>query len=195
MMKCCLMTMCFLVLAATSALAQGKKSVPPPPKPAEAGPSLEVTMTFIQDELNDVGRLNFIAYYHDNADGDDWTNQFRNQATKIVSDPGTCRINYHWKVEIDGAVTQDLNSSFLFKDVRDIAVMSIEQVQKELDTAAGHPSWNAKVDPPVFSLKVRGTDKHSNYFYLYDEQMANRLAKAMLHAVELCGGGSEPEPF
>jgi len=30
---------------------------------------------------------------------------------------------------------------------------------------------------------------------IFDEDFANRLAKAMLHAVELCGGGSQPEPF
>ena len=29
----------------------------------------------------------------------------------------------------------------------------------------------------------------------YDEEMANRVAKALVHAVELCGGGSKPEPF
>jgi hypothetical protein len=28
-----------------------------------------------------------------------------------------------------------------------------------------------------------------------DEDMANRVAKALVHAVELCGGGSTPEPF
>jgi hypothetical protein len=28
-----------------------------------------------------------------------------------------------------------------------------------------------------------------------DEDMANRVAKALVHAVELCGGGGKPEPF
>jgi hypothetical protein len=28
-----------------------------------------------------------------------------------------------------------------------------------------------------------------------DEETANRVAKAMIHAIELCGGGSKPEPF
>jgi alpha-D-ribose 1-methylphosphonate 5-phosphate C-P lyase len=32
-------------------------------------------------------------------------------------------------------------------------------------------------------------------FNFLDEDTANRVAKAMLHAVELCGGGSKPEPF
>jgi len=31
-------------------------------------------------------------------------------------------------------------------------------------------------------------------FALYDESLANRIAKALVHAVELCGGGSK-EPF
>ena len=29
----------------------------------------------------------------------------------------------------------------------------------------------------------------------FDEQLANRVANAMVYAVELCGGGSKPEPF
>jgi hypothetical protein len=28
-----------------------------------------------------------------------------------------------------------------------------------------------------------------------EQDMANRVGQAMLHAVELCGGGSKPEPF
>jgi hypothetical protein len=28
-----------------------------------------------------------------------------------------------------------------------------------------------------------------------DEDAANRVAKALVHAVELCGGGSKPELF
>jgi hypothetical protein len=33
------------------------------------------------------------------------------------------------------------------------------------------------------------------FWYFLDEDVANRTAKAMVHAVELCGGGSKPEPF
>jgi len=41
----------------------------------------------------------------------------------------------------------------------------------------------------------RTNSKVFNSFVFFDEQLANRMAKAMVHAVELCGGGSEPEPF
>jgi hypothetical protein len=40
----------------------------------------------------------------------------------------------------------------------------------------------------------RGVD-HS--IRIYEQEMADRIAKAMVHAVELCGGGSrsQQEPF
>jgi hypothetical protein len=37
--------------------SRAQQPVPPPPKPADDGPSLEVTMKFIQDKLNDIGLL------------------------------------------------------------------------------------------------------------------------------------------
>jgi hypothetical protein len=37
----------------------------------------------------------------------------------------------------------------------------------------------------------------SCHFVLHfrDEEMADRVAKAMIHDIEICGGGSQPEPF
>jgi len=48
----CLMTACFAVLVVSAALAQ-EKTVPPPPNPSDEGPSLEVTLKFIQEKLKD----------------------------------------------------------------------------------------------------------------------------------------------
>jgi len=41
------------------------------------------------------------------------------------------------------------------------------------------------------------SDENIKEFALHfrDEDAANRVAKAMIHAIELCGGGSQPEPF
>jgi hypothetical protein len=195
-----LMTICFAALVVSGALAQQKKSVPPPPKPKDAGPSLEVTMKFIQDKVNAVGPVNYAAYYHENAVGagvSDWTAQFGNEASNMVADAGACRISYHWTTRTEnGQIASDLDTGFSLKDVQDIAVMPMEQLHKEVDTVAGHPSWSCRIDPPVFALKVRITDTAGfKNFDFSDEQLANRVAKAMLHAVELCGGGSKPEPF
>ena len=69
-MKRCFITICLAVLALSAALAQEKKTVPPPPKRANDGTSLEVTMKFIQDKLNGIGPVSHVVYYHDTAAGD-----------------------------------------------------------------------------------------------------------------------------
>jgi hypothetical protein len=195
-MKRCLMSVCFATLVVSAALAQQKKAVPPPPKPADEGPSLEVTMKFIQDKLNDIGPVNYVVYYHDNVAGTDWTNKFRVQVTNAVADASACRVSYHWKVERDGVVATDMDIWYVLRAVGAIVVMPMEQYQKEGNTAAGHPEYSCKVDPPTSWLQARRTDvKGSDDLAFSDEQMANRVAKAMLRAVELCGGGAKPEPF
>jgi|CZKF01.1.fsa_nt_gi hypothetical protein len=47
------------------------------------------------------------------------------------------------------------------------------------------------------NCKTPETDTNVGVFTLHfrDEETADRVAKAMIHAVELCGGGSQPEPF
>lgn len=194
-MKRCLITVCSAILAVSGALAQEKKNVPPPPKPADDGPSLEVTMKFIQDKLNDVGPIIFANYLHDDATGNNWTNQAKLEVTKVVADPAACSVSYHWKTEYNGAVQQDMDISFLLKQVSEIDAMTMVEKNKQTNTALGHPSWNSRSDPPVFALKVRRTDQTYSIFPFYDEQLANRVAKSMVHAVELCGGGSKPEAF
>jgi len=202
-MKRCLITMCFVVLAVSAALAQGKKTVPPPPKPADDGPSLVDTMKFIQEKLNDIGPVNFVEHDRENV-GTDWTRQCRDQVTKVVADPSTCRISYHWKEAGKWAVgtplesdwtEQDGDIGFYLKAVKDIIVMSEKQVLEEGATEIGSPYRPYQVDPPVFNLRVRMRDKGYWGFEFLDEQLAHRVAKAMVHAVELCGGGSKPEPF
>jgi hypothetical protein len=176
--------------------ASAQKKVPPPPKPADAGPSLEVTMKFVQDKLNDIGPVNYAGYGHDNAVGTDWTYQSKVEITKVVADRGACRISFHLRVETNGAVTQDTDAGFPLKAIGDVVVMPLEQDVKQLSAEAGHPAWTFRVDPPAFVLKAHRTDiKGTNDFDFYDEQMANRVAKAIVHAVELCGGGGKPEPF
>lgn len=175
---------------------QGEKTVPPPPKPADDGPSLEVTMKFIQDKLNDIGPVNFAVYGHDDAGGGDSTMQQKIEVTKVFADPGACLIKYRWNWEKEGKVVDDHDGGFFLKTVRDIAVTPLDQYQKKFVAAAGHPSWNYRDDPAVFVLEVRKSEtKGANTLVFFDEQLANRVAKALVHAVELCGGGTKPEPF
>jgi hypothetical protein len=110
---------------------------------------------------------------------------------KIVADPGACRVDYHWKVSSNGRVLQDKDHVLSLKDVKNIVVMSREQTLMSPSFAASHPELRAKVDPPVFQLEARlpKDQADSLTFYFYDEDLVNQVARALVHAVELCGGG------
>lgn len=176
--------------ALQSSPAAPQQAVAPPPKPADSGPSLAVTMRFIQEKLSEQGKVNFAVYIHDNADGNDWIVPHTLEISSVVPEPEACILSYHFKLSSNGGAFEDMAP---FKDVQDIIIQPTEQVLTEVGSKAGHTTWSYKSDPPVFALRVR-RKIHINEFDFTDEDMANRVAKAMVHAVELCGGGNN-DPF
>jgi hypothetical protein len=180
------------VLLNGAALSQ--QVVPPPPKPVPDGPSLAATMQFIQTKLQERGRLNFAVYTHDNADGKDYIDQYSGEPSNFQADAATCKISYHRNLKKNGTVLADADFSFSLHDVRDMVVMPADQDMKRSYAAAGHPTWDARVEPAMFLVVARGAGNQNTGFYFLDEDVANRIAKAMVHAVELCGGGNK-DPF
>jgi hypothetical protein len=98
-----------------------------------------------------------------------------------------------------------------FKQVEKITVEKQQDIENQTLAEAAHPDVTATVMPPVFYVKMwassavfsahtsttRGrlpavekdaTSKTSGFTFR-DEDTANRVAKAMTHAMELCGGG------
>jgi hypothetical protein len=155
------------------------------------GPRLEALMKYIQNTLNAVGRVTYVSHGHDGNNGHDWTNQFSDEASRMVANPSACRVNYHWKTTTDGRVVMDANVGFLLKDVQQIRGLTRLQYFNEQNLATGHPSWSAKVVPPVFVLVVQRPAHVENHFVFLDEELRNRTAKALTEAVELCGAGSK----
>ena len=165
-----------------------QQAVPPQPKPAADGPTLADTMQFLQAKLNEQGKMNWTTHYHDSADNTNWTYQFTFEAGKVVADASACTIAYHYIIVRDGVQLSDSDASFNLHDVQDVTLTTGDQRQNKNDTAAGHTTWNAKVDPPVFDLIVRAKENAEFYFFFFNEDTANRVTKAIGHAVELCGG-------
>jgi tetratricopeptide (TPR) repeat protein len=160
-------------------------AVPHSAQTADVGPTLPDTMQFIQSKLNGIGQVDYVASGQES--GSNWSHHFKVQASKIVADPSGCQVSYHLTIQRDGSgqrVSLDNDYLFFLRNVESIVVMPVEQ---------GY--YSAKVDPQVFVLKVNKTDKDRNEFFFLDDQLANRVGKAMVHAVELCGGGSKSEPF
>jgi hypothetical protein len=168
----------------------GGQDVPPTPGPKDEGPSLADTMKFIEDKLNSIGSVNYIGYAHDNLIGNEWANKFGAQATNVRADVAACQIDFHWRVTRDDQVVQELDAWFSLRAVDEVTVKTREQNLKELNAKAGHPEWTTRVDPPAFVVAVALRNGESS-FILYDESSANRIAKAIVRAVELCGGGDE----
>jgi len=183
----------FIVLAAFLSSIANAQDVPPPPKPADDGPSLADTMKFIEDKLNSIGPVNYIAYTHDNVTGNNATNKFSAELTNVRGNVAGCRIDYHWRNTRDGRILQDLDAGFPLKPVNQVRVKTREQELKEGSSNGGHPEWASRVYPTVFVISVE-VGPNGNTLCLFDESLANRIAKALVHAVELCGGGTK-EPF
>jgi hypothetical protein len=168
------------------------QDVPPPPKPQDDGPSLDVTMKFLQDKLP--SKVNYILYLHDNVVGTDGTLNESLEISNVSADTGRCRVDYHFRQTVDGKTDPDTDAWVLLKQVQEIVVMPMEQWQKQVDAEGSHPELSEKVDPAVFALVYKRSDGHRSQFAFYDETLSHRVAKALQHAVELCGGGSQ-EPF
>ncbi len=186
------------MLLALCCTAVSQQPIVPSPRPADSGPSLAVTMQFIQTKLNELGKVNFAVYQHDSASDKDVSRQFSSEASSVVADAASCRISYHYKFTMNGSTDvgggYDHDTFVPLSGVQDLVVRTGDQDAKRSAAARGLPIIDHRFDPPIFVLTVRSKENGKFYFYFFDEDMANRVAKAMTHAVDLCGGGSK-DPF
>jgi hypothetical protein len=187
-----------IVLAAATVLAQ--QSVPPPPqpapdKPAVSGPSLEVTLKFIQDKLGEMGTVNFAGYVHDASNNTDGVQKFSATISNVVANPGACSLSYHRVVFNNGRKEHDENVVVNLHEVLRIAVLPDEQDWQMYLVHNGDTTKTVKDVPDISALVINLPGGRDPTIRFYEQEMADRVAKAMVHAVELCGGGPKPEPF
>ena len=167
--------------------------VAPPPKPADSGPSLAVTMQFIQDKMNEQGKISYTLRTHDNAKNEDWPiYQITIEASNVIVNPSTCRITWHKVTTNGGEVGINRDFSLDLRNVETFEVRTSHYEAKMEDTANGNPQFDKWQDPPYFTATARSKGNVETPFFFHSEDMANRVAKALVHAVELCGGNNEP---
>ena len=203
------------IIEAHNDLAQQKKTVPPPPKPADEGPSLEATMKFIQEKMNDHGPV-FTLISRNNVNPR--SEKYYSLLSDVVADVSTCALHVKQKVTWPDVPAENVViSTSPFKDVDSIAVESAQDMDNRHAAENGHPEVSVSYTPAEYLLSLNGTKKDAfsfhdvtasdkeaprsidytgqqNTFYFRDDETANRIAKAMQRAVELCGGGSK-DPF
>jgi len=171
-----------------------KQPYSPPPKPADSAPSLAFTLKYIQDKITENGKMNYMAYSHDNIANTDGTNLFTYEVSNVIVHTDVCVLSYHIKTTRDGATGIDLDAGVPFKLIQKVMIITSDQDIKASNVAAGRPSLDSRIDPPHFTLIAQRAGGGTNNFYFPDEDTANRVAKAMIHAIELCGGGDK-DPF
>jgi hypothetical protein len=188
-----------LAFAITS-VAFAQQTAPPPPAqsappPAESAQPLAAAMQVIQKELNSVGKLSFVVDVS-NAD-EKGTSQLSEQASKVIADPATCTIRYHWWESISGNVVDDEDMSISLHDVLGVSTMSAEESwKKEAEEEGATPDemkiYYEKFDPPMFIVAMRMAGDNGEGFTFTDQKQASRVGQAVTQAVKLCGGKSDP---
>ena len=179
----------FILAIFIASTACGQQSAPP--KSTGSAQSLAAAMAAIQKELNALGKLNFVVHiYNAEEKGDP---PYSEQLTKVVADPATCTIHYHWWRMMHGEVVNDEDVSLKLHDVEIVATMSFDEYLKKLDkeegpTPDGDRGYYEKFDPPLFMVMVRISDEDETEFSFTDAKQAGRVGKAMTQAVQLCGG-------
>ncbi len=175
-------------------LAQGASpaDATPAATPAASGPSLAETMQFIQDKLNDLGKVAWVEFNQDATNGGTSTDTMTSETGNVVADANQCRISYYRKGTQNGKTSRDENRAFVLRDVLEIVVKPLEQYENEWLAKNGHPEFIVtSTNPPMTVLILRHPHGEDYTFRFTDADHADRVAKAMLHGVELCGGGNK----
>jgi len=160
-----------------------------------AGPSLDATMKFIQKELVDEGKFDYITFTSDTRSSDTIQHEFVDQMSAVMADPQACGLRYHRFTSVDGGGVFDQDAAMDFRGVKNVQVMPNEAVDTETNARGGNPNLIVtSTSPPIHVVMVRNSGNKGGYLLFHYREDADRVAKAIVHAVELCGGGSN-DPF
>lgn len=202
-------------------LAKGAASAEQPPAavvpaarvaaPTGSSPTLAETMKFIQDKLNDNNKTSWIDHdqytlVYKRGSDTGWHDTVTHEYSSVVADTGQCSISYHiftklsggyWGMKTsEGKNNKGEDKTFSLRSVQEIVVKPWEQYETEWLAKNGHPDKTiASSTPAITALVVRQPHGVENVFTFTDAALADRIAKAMIHSVELCGGGKSEEPF
>ncbi|MGA7410094.1 MAG: hypothetical protein WBW33_06385 [Bryobacteraceae bacterium] len=193
------------------------QDVPPPPPPKkDSGPSLEDTLGFIRDKLNGQGRVSWMVTTHDQSKGQDVTSSWHYVVSDVTTNLAACAVSFN-EVTNMNRFQFDYSWRFSFRDIEKLVVEPEKESQKrnlaETANKGGGPFTFVSEEPEVYSLTLYANGKKLHYhlstkrngvrlieyeseasitdFIVRDDDMAQRMAKALNHAVELCGGGSK----
>jgi hypothetical protein len=192
-MKRCSMMICFAVLAVSTASAQEKKAVPPPPKPADEGSSLGVmpagadlasTMKAIEDRLRSTGRITWtqntmvIRPIDNGVNFENAREKFSEQVTNVTADSRNCFLKVLWQTNgkpshtnflgQENSLSYSINGSYYFEEIANVNVVASEDFQ-----------------PVLYSVDVTTWDSDTNFKFLTREA-AEQFAALLRESISKC---------
>jgi hypothetical protein len=161
------------------------------PIPKSNGPTLEYTMEYIQEKLIGRGVLDYQVALHDSLAGKDWSYEFTDKLSGTYANPSTCQIGFHWKQTRSGKVVTDKETYVDLNTGVKLDVLPLDQYLTESAAKSGHDTWSTKASPSLVVLRITKPDNRDSNFVFPDEDTATHLAKALVHAAELCAKAQE----
>jgi hypothetical protein len=157
--------------------------------PAGTTPTLSDTLAFIAEKLDSQGVLG-------------WVNRVAGiealrseEVSQVSPDPKSCTTSFHFKETSGGGTEWDIDRRLSLRRIEKIEVMPLDEVYVRRNTRSGTQSVRIATSPPIYALHLTIVDGQWRDVTFGDEELANRVAKAMVHAAELCGAGGDKEPF
>jgi hypothetical protein len=166
-----------LALVALPLVALGDTAIP--------GPTLEATMSFIQDQLDQQGVVRFVDNVHDQASGRNWMIRFGVQVSDITADPRRCTVSYRWELFRDSEMLEQKDT--LSIPLREVQKVGVRRRNHEFDNDLAASVYTTQLTPPVYLVDLRTADGIDSMAF-HDVHTAAHVANAFIHAVELCGG-------
>ena len=163
--------------------------------PKKSGPSLQETMEFIQDRMIDNRHVGFVATVQ-SIDGSTHEDTFVEEFSNDRADARACVISRHRKLTYKGAPSADNDTQTSLVDAEDVVVEPEAQALSAQYASGGFPDWTVPSTNPSITLVVVRHPNHNMDYWLEfsNATLADRVAKAVTHAIELCGGGNKA-PF
>lgn len=149
--------------------------------------------------MNALGTVSVVVNYQDTSNGQLSYHKGVETLSRVVADPTTCTLAFHVEVYsaplgYSGPASSARDLTIYFGLMQKVIVEPYEKSASEQEAGIGHPEIVAVSTSPQVTLVEMFSSKPETGFIFYDADLADRVAKAINHAVELCGGGSK-EPF
>ena len=160
---------------------------------AVSGPSLVDTLNFMKKVLEENGTENWTVYAHSTTNNTDYTNAASDTKTNITILPQECAISFHQHVATNGA-TSDNDWKVLFSLGHYPTVQTWADFENSMITD-GITFYFTQTSPTIIDVSNGASDGKGYSFSFRDQDTAERFAKALSHATDLCSAPKAPDPF